>query len=181
MASESRDLRSSKRSNKRLNRTVRSQRRRDQRSKQIDDMPDMHIPVLPEGPCPTLEAAVESSDDAGRGIEAFAGLQGVPLDQKSDVEPGREGVGELQDAERGDDGGQTGEVGDLGGRLLAMAASINVCERRVLTAAATMKAMLQYIGTMIAQRILPLLDVRGGALRRSTKRLLYRTLTPMLP
>ena len=54
-------------------------------------------------------------DGAGGGVEALATPEGVLLDVEGEVEERGEGVGELEDAHGGDDGGEAGEVGD-GGR-----------------------------------------------------------------
>ena len=49
---------------------------------------------------------------SGSGIEPLAGAQGVLLDVEGNVQEGGEGVCELDDADRGHDGGEAGEVGD---------------------------------------------------------------------
>ena len=48
------------------------------------------------------------------GIEPLAITQGVLFDVEGNVQPGGEGVCELDDADRGHDGGEAGEVGDGG-------------------------------------------------------------------
>jgi len=54
-------------------------------------------------------------DLARQWVEALAGLKGVELDHVRDGEDGREGVGELQDADGGDDTRQAGEGGNASG------------------------------------------------------------------
>lgn len=53
---------------------------------------------------------------AGGRVESFSVLHGSPLDPVIGRKHGREGVGELQDTESGNDGSETGEVGDTGGQ-----------------------------------------------------------------
>ena len=53
-------------------------------------------------------------DLAGGGIEALAGAEGVLFGVVGDVQPGREGVCELDDADGGYDSGEAGEGGDGG-------------------------------------------------------------------
>ena len=66
-----------------------------------------------------FEAGAGAGDDARGRVEAVAGraeADGAAVDVVREVEDRGEGVGELQDAGGGDDGGEAGEVGDGGAR-----------------------------------------------------------------
>ena len=113
-----------------LDRRVDPQRHRAQRAQEVNDIPaiDQHLHLPPATP-PTLvitllpteeathkpfDARVMLNDLACRGVEALSGAQGVLARLEHNVEERREDVRKGQDAEGGNDRGETAEVGDAG-------------------------------------------------------------------
>lgn len=103
------------RSNETLDSRVATESSSDEGAEEEDQVPDVQEDVLrkPTGPAP--EAVVVADCLAGRGIPALTLLDSVALDHGAEGEKRREGVGELQNAEGGDEGAEVAEVGDGGG------------------------------------------------------------------
>ncbi len=98
-----------------LHRGPGAQPARRQRAQKVNDVPHIQIPVAGhEAAHHSLDAAVVQRDLPRDGVEALAAAQGVLLDVEGEVQPGGEGVGEVEDAGGGDDGGEAGEGGDGG-------------------------------------------------------------------
>ena len=100
-----------------LHRGPNAQPHRRQRPHQINHIP--HIQPPPPGHKPARQpphANVQPRDAPRDGIEPLplTGPQGVLAHREGEVQEGREGVGELDDAGRADDGGEAAEVGDRG-------------------------------------------------------------------
>ena len=90
-----------------LHRRPNAQSRRRQRPQNVKPVPNIQIPILRhEAPHQPLHAPILQHDLPRRGIEPLAGAQGVLLDVEGKVQGGGEGVCELDDADRGDDGGE---------------------------------------------------------------------------
>ena len=99
-----------------LHRRPNAQSRRRQRPQKVKHVPKIQIPILRhEPPHQPLHTPILQRDLSGGWVEPFAGAQGVLFDVEGNVQPGGEGVCELDDADRGHDGGEAGEVGDGGG------------------------------------------------------------------
>lgn len=82
----------------------------------VNDVPHVQIPIpRHEAPHQPLDAAIMQCDLPGGGIETFVAAQGVLFYIEGDVQPGRERVGELDDAGGGNDRDEAGESGDGGG------------------------------------------------------------------
>lgn len=64
---------------------------------------------------------------------------------------------------------------------MQIAATREVKPKKSGMEAAMMYARAQYTGTIAAHKIFPDLAVKGGALKKSMKMLLYRTLMPIFP
>jgi hypothetical protein len=80
-------------------------------------MPNIKIPLLREKAThPSLNAAIMINDLARSGIEAFALLHGVLLDEVAEGNHGRETVGELHEAHGGCQAREPEEIGDGGGQ-----------------------------------------------------------------
>lgn len=115
MTAVSIDLRLGINENQILTRGPDAQPGRRQRAQKVDDVPNIQIPIPShEAPHHPLHARVLQADLPGDGVKTLAAAQGVLLDVEGEVEEGGEGVGELEDADGGDDGGETGKVGDGG-------------------------------------------------------------------
>lgn len=98
-----------------LHRGPNAQSRRRQRPQEVHHVPDVQIPILRhEPPHQPLHTPILQCDLSGSGVEPLAGAQGVLFDVEGKVQPGGEGVCELDDADGGHDGGEAGEVGDGG-------------------------------------------------------------------
>lgn len=65
-----------------------------------------------ESPNNAFKATIVANGVAGGRVESFSVLHGSPFDPVIGRKHGWESVGELQDTERGNDGGETGEVGN---------------------------------------------------------------------
>jgi len=104
-----------KRTNQRLNRGITTQPTNDQTPQKIQDIEATHPETLLISPPPPLPSIIESSVSAGFGIEGFFGEHGVLLDVEAEFQQGREGVGEVADAEGADEGGDVADVGDCRG------------------------------------------------------------------
>lgn len=116
MAAKSIELRLRVDENQILHRGPDAQPGRRQGPHAVNDVPHVQIPIAGhEAPHQPLHAAISQRDLPGGGIEAFVAAQGVLFYVEGDVQPGRERVGELEDADGGDDGGEAGEGGDGGG------------------------------------------------------------------
>ena len=90
-----------------FHRSPNAQPRRRQGPQQINDVPSIQVPILcHEPPHEPLHPAIVQRDLSRSGIEPLAVAQGVLLDVEGDVQQGGEGVGELDDADGGDDGGE---------------------------------------------------------------------------
>lgn len=113
LASERSNGRILERGDESLDTGISAQSCSDQCAQQIDHQPGVQRPPLLEGAHPTCHAVVKADDLAGGGVEAFAGLDRIALQEIANVQPGRKAVGELQNAKGGDDRGETGEIGDL--------------------------------------------------------------------
>lgn len=88
---------------------------RRQRAQTVDDIEHVQVPVTGhEAPHHPLDARVLQGDLAGGRVEALAAAEGVLLDVEGEVQEGGEAVGELDDAEGGDEGDEAREVGDGG-------------------------------------------------------------------
>lgn len=99
-----------------LHRGPNAQPGRRQSPRAVKDVKHVQIPVPShEAPHQPLEAAILQRDLARGGIEALIAAQGVLFDVEGDVQPWGKRVGELEDADGGDDGGEAGEGGDGGG------------------------------------------------------------------
>ena len=86
-----------------------------QRANDVEDIPNIQIPIPGHEPShQPLHAPVLQAHLSGGGVEALAAAQGVFLDAEGEVQEGGEGVGELDDADGGDDGDEAGEGGDSG-------------------------------------------------------------------
>lgn len=95
-----------------LNTTIHPQPSGDQRSHCYHCIEQFHVPTLRhEASHPAFCAVVMSCCEAGGWIEAFVFADGVALDGEAGHEEGWEGVGELHDAEGGDEGGEGAVVG----------------------------------------------------------------------
>ena len=115
MAAKSINLRLRINHNQILHRGPDAQPGRRQRAQKIQHVPNIQVPVPGhEPPHQPLHTPVVQRDLAGGGVEALAGAQGVLSGVVGDVQPGWEGVGELDDADGGDDGAEAGEGGDGG-------------------------------------------------------------------
>jgi hypothetical protein len=76
-------------------------------------MPGVHNEIaLDESTHDSLKATIVSSDDSSRGIKAFSWKNSSEFDLVAKIQEWREGVCELENAERGDEGGQAKEIGD---------------------------------------------------------------------
>ena len=115
MAPKSIDLRLRINENQILHRSPNAQPSRRQGTQEIQNVPHIQIPIpRHEPPHQSLHARVLQTDLARNGVVALAALQGVLLDVEGEVQEGREGVGELQDAGCRDDGREARESGDGG-------------------------------------------------------------------
>ena len=115
MAPKSIKLRLRINQNEILHRGPNAQSRRRQRPHKVNHVPNVQVPILRhEPPHQPLHTPILQCDLSRRGIEPLAGLQGVLFHVEGNVQPGRESVCELDDADRGHDGGEAGEVGDGG-------------------------------------------------------------------
>ena len=98
-----------------LHRRPNAQPRRRQRPQKVHHVPRIQVPILRhEPPHQPLRAPILQRDLSRGRIEALAGAQGVLFHVVGEVQPGGEGVCELDDADGGDDGGEAGEGGDGG-------------------------------------------------------------------
>ena len=115
MAPKSIDLRLRINENQILDRGPNAQTSRRQGTQKVHNIPHIQIPIpRHEPPHQSLHARVLQTDLARNGVVALAAAEGVFLDVEGEVQEGREGVGELQDAGGGDDGREAGESGDGG-------------------------------------------------------------------
>ena len=94
---------------------IRSQDRTAGRAQHVENVEGLDVPLSSKPALEPSEAGIETRDPSRGRVEALAGLHGVLPDFETEHEEGREGVGELQDAGGGDEGGQVGELGDGGG------------------------------------------------------------------
>ena len=98
-----------------LHRRPNAQSRRRQRPQKVKHVPNIQIPILRhKPPHQPLHTPILQRNLPRCGIEPLAGAQGVLFDVEGDVQPGGETVRELDDADRGDDGGEARKVGDGG-------------------------------------------------------------------
>ena len=96
MTSKSGNSRILERLNQRLYPGIRAQGGRHQRPESVHPQPEVVVPGVFGGAQPAFCAVVETCDDAGGWVEAFAlrGAEGVQLGEEAGVEEGWEGVGE---------------------------------------------------------------------------------------
>ena len=73
------------------------------------------MPVLLVSTNPSLPATVKSGRNAGVGIESLAGKLSIDLASETNVQDGREGVGEVEDEECADKAGDSVDVGNGSG------------------------------------------------------------------
>jgi len=92
--------------------TVRSKCSRDQRSEEENDVPSVEEETLAIPSKDSLDTAIVASNNASVRVKTFSILHCVELDLESKEKEGREGVGELENAERGDERCQAEEVRD---------------------------------------------------------------------
>ena len=115
MAAKSIDLRFRINENQILHGGPNAQPGRRERAQKVDDVPHIQIPIPRHEPShQPLHAPVLQADLSGDGVVALTAAQGVLLDVEGEVQEWWEGVGELQDADGGDDGCEAGECGDCG-------------------------------------------------------------------
>jgi hypothetical protein len=96
-------------------RRIQPQPRRRQRRQTIQHIKRINGKLLLVPADPARPSLVDALRLAGARIEGFFREHGVFLDVVADEEDGREGVGELQDAEGADEGGEVGDLRDGGG------------------------------------------------------------------
>ena len=98
-----------------LHRGPHAQPGRHQGAQQVEDVPNIQIPIPShEASHQSLHAPVLQAHLSGGWVETLAATQGISLDVEGNVQEGGEAIGELDDAESGDDGDEAGEVGDGG-------------------------------------------------------------------
>ena len=115
MAAKSIDLRFRVNENEILHGGPDAQPGRGERAQKVDDVPRIQVPIPRHEPShQALHASVLQADLSRDGVVALAAAQGVLFDVEGEVQEGREGVGELEDAAGGGDGCEAGESGDCG-------------------------------------------------------------------
>lgn len=114
MASESSDLRVLESVDQTLNSRICSERSCNQRTQEEDEMPGVQNKALEVSTHDSLEATIVSSDDSSSGIKAFPWKNCIELDLETQEEYRWEGIGELENAERGDEGCQAEEIRNRG-------------------------------------------------------------------
>lgn len=98
-----------------LNCRITAQPRQTQCPQKVHYIASVHPPpIRHETPQESLEATVAPPHRTRGGVEPLLGAHGVPLAHVSDRQHGGEAVGELQDAEGGDNGAEADEIGDAG-------------------------------------------------------------------
>lgn len=103
-----------KRSDQALNARITPQSRRDQCSQHKHQVERIQMPLLHIAPNPPLRPTIKPRRLSSHRIKPFTFLHRVLLDVEAEHEHWREGVRELQDAERGDKAGEGAEIGDRG-------------------------------------------------------------------
>ena len=104
-----------KRTNQRLNSGITAQPTNDQTPQEIHNIKATHPETFLIAPPPPLPSIIQPCVSAGFCVEGFLGQHSVLLDVEAELEEGREGVGEVADAEGADEGGDVADVGDCGG------------------------------------------------------------------
>lgn len=116
VASESIQLRILKRINHTLNTRIRTQARCRQRTTQINDIKDIHIPqTAHKSSDPAPDSSIMSRDNTRSRIKALAITKSILLNEVPDSQKGREGVAELDNAECCHDAHEAKEIWDGGG------------------------------------------------------------------
>ena len=94
---------------------ISSQDRTAKCAQHVEEVERLDVPPSGKPALESSEARIQMCDPSGGRIETLAGLHGMLPDFEAKHEERREGVGELQDADGGDEGGQVRELRDRGG------------------------------------------------------------------
>jgi hypothetical protein len=104
-----------KRTNQRLNRTIAAQPTHHQGPQKVKDIKTRQQPTLPIPPHPPPPSPILPDILLRLLIKPLRRQHGALLDLEADLEEGREGVGEVADAEGADEGADVAELGDGAG------------------------------------------------------------------